>query len=407
MLLTDKTSVRWDEHPFVVRVSTDPCRPEPLRAKEALLLSPTSQIAGSGFRAYLKPSDLCLQSSKPEGLVIPLPSSLSYVADGDIMQIRPLTGDLRVIYRKGARHNSVIVTRACNNYCLMCAQPPRNETDNESADLLWDAIPLMDIDTPDLIFTGGEPTLLGKKLIELIRRTRSFLPHTALHILTNGRLFKYLGLAKDTADVHHPDLVVGIPLYSDVSHEHDFMVQSNGAFDDTVRGILNLARCGVAVELRIIVTTMNQASLDRFARFVSRSFPFCCNVAFMGLEPVGFAKTHIDRVWVDPVDYEECLNRAICLLDVHGIPASIYNHQLCTLRRELWRFARQSISDWKNVFLDGCRQCSVKHQCCGLFSSATEVHSRAIEPIAASTAMERVTTYMANRSFTCRTGGQK
>jgi len=382
MLLTDKTSARWDGNPFVVRVSTDPDRPEPLRAKEALLLSPTCQTASPGFRAYLNSTDLRLQSSKPEAPVIPLPSSLSYLVDGDIVQIRPLTGDLRVIYRKGSRHNSVIVTRECNNYCLMCSQPP-NETDTESASLLWDSIPLMDIDTPGLIFSGGEPSLLGQRFIELIRRAKSFLAHTALHILSNGRLFKYLNFAKDIADVHHPDIVIGIPLYSDVSHEHDEIVQAEGAFDDTVRGILNLARCGVAVELRIVITSMNSASLKRFARFVARNFPFCCNVAFMGLEPVGFAKTNIKSLWVDPVDYESGLNSALCLLEAHNIPASIYNHQLCTLRRDLWRFARQSISDWKNVFLDACQPCAVKHECCGLFSSAAEMHSRAIKTIPA------------------------
>jgi len=239
----------------------------------------------------------------------------------------------------------------------------------------------MDIDTPGLIFTGGEPTVLGCKFIELIRRAKNFLPHTALHVLSNGRLFKYLGLARDMADVHHPDIVVGIPLYSDVSQEHDEIVQAKGAFDDTVKGILNLARCGVAVELRIVITSMNCASLKRFARFVARNFPFCCNVAFMGLEPIGFAKTNISSLWVDPVDYESYLDAALCLLESHKVPASIYNHQLCTLRRELWRFARQSISDWKNIFIDECTGCDVRYQCCGFFASSENQHSRAIERI--------------------------
>jgi hypothetical protein len=83
------------------------------------------------------------------------------------------------------------------------------------------------------------------------------------------------------------------------------------------------------------------------------------------------------------VDYESCLNSAVRLLDSHKIPAAIYNHQLCTLRPELWRFAHQSISDWKSVFLDLCQKCAAKHQCCGLFSSATEIHRRAIKPIPA------------------------
>ena len=124
----------------------------------------------------------------------------------------------------------------------------------------------MDIDTPQLTFTGGEPTLLGRKLVDLIRRAKNFLPHTALHILTNGRLLKYLTFAKDIADVHHPDLVLGVPIYSDVAYEHDFIVQARGAFDETVKGILNAARCGLQVELRIVISRLNYKMLHESCR---------------------------------------------------------------------------------------------------------------------------------------------
>jgi hypothetical protein len=38
-------------------------------------------------------------------------------------------------------------------------------------------------------------------------------------------MFKYLSFAKDIADVYHPDIVIGIPLYSDAFHEHAEIVQ--------------------------------------------------------------------------------------------------------------------------------------------------------------------------------------
>ena len=239
----------------------------------------------------------------------------------------------------------------------------------------------MDINTPEVTFTGGEPTLLGRQLIELIRRMKSFLPHTSLHILSNGRLLKFLAFAQDIADICHPDLVLGVPLYSDVSHEHDFIVQANGAFDEAVKGILNLARCGLRVEIRLVITRLNYRSLQRFAGFVARNLPFSCNVAFMGLEPVGFAKSNLGSVWIDPADYGVYLGAAVRILESQRVPVSIYNHQLCTISPELWRHARQSISDWKNTFIDACEACEVKHQCCGFFASGVDVHSRAIRPV--------------------------
>ena len=296
------------------------------------------------------------------------------------MIVRPITGDLRVLYRKAAKFNSVTVTPACNNLCVMCAQVPQRAND-EVFSLVWDAIPFMDIETQELALSGGEPTLLGRRLVRLIRRLKSYLPSTSVHVLTNGRQLKFLEFAQDIAEIEHSDLVLGIPLYSDLSHEHDFVVQARGAFDETVKGILNAARCGLRVELRTVITKINFKWLPRMSRFISRNFPFACNVAFMGLEPVGLAKGNLQDVWIDPADYGDLLSEAVQELKWHHIPVSVYNHQLCTISRSLWGDSHQSISDWKNVFLPECHECTVRHNCCGFFASATEVHSKAIMPI--------------------------
>jgi His-Xaa-Ser system radical SAM maturase HxsC len=265
----------------------------------------------------------------------------------------------------------------------MCSQPPQ-KADSDIYRLAWDAIPLMDIDTPGITLSGGEPTLVGRHLVDLIKRLKSYLPATAVHVLSNGRQLKYLVFAQDLAEVEHPDLVIGIPLYSDVSHEHDFIVQARGAFDETTRGILNAARCGLRIELRVVITKTTSAWLPRIARFISRNFPFACNVTFMGLEPVGFAKANLAKVWIDPIDYSDSLGEAVQELKWHRIPVTVYNHQLCTISHQLWTESRQSISDWKNIFLPECQECSVRHRCCGFFASGREVHSRAIKPIAPS-----------------------
>ena len=379
MQLADRTTTKWNEESFVVRVTTDPSRPVPLRAKEALLVRDNA-LECPGFKVYFS-SNGSPEVSSTEARVVALPPSLSYVRDGDIMTVRPKTGELRVMYRKTSRHNSVMVTSACNNFCVMCSQPPQGAND-EIFRLLWDAISMMDIETPELILSGGEPTLLGRRLVQLIHRLKSFLPSTSLHILTNGRQLKFLPFTQDISEVTHPDLVFGIPLYSDLSHEHDFVVQARGAFDETVHGILNAARCALRVELRVVITKINFEWLPRLSRFIARNFPFVCNVAFMGLEPIGFAKGNLQDVWIDPADYGPQLGEAVQELKRHRVPVSIYNHQLCTLGPGLWDDARQSISDWKNIFLPQCHDCAVRHRCCGFFASGVEIHSRAIKPLA-------------------------
>jgi hypothetical protein len=39
-----------------------------------------------------------------------------------------------------------------------------------------------------------------------------------------------------------------------------------------------------------------------------------------------------------------------------GLRVSIYNQQMCMLDPRLWPLARKSISDWKNEYLECCRE---------------------------------------------------
>jgi hypothetical protein len=61
-------------------------------------------------------------------------------------------------------------------------------------------------------------------------------PQTSLLLLSNGRLFAYLTYTQELASLKHPNLPVAIPLYSDIAHEHEFLVQAKGSFDQTIFG---------------------------------------------------------------------------------------------------------------------------------------------------------------------------
>jgi His-Xaa-Ser system radical SAM maturase HxsC len=244
---------------------------------------------------------------------------------------------------------------------------------------MWlDAIPLMPTDTPELGISGGEPTLVPDGLLRVILACRNYLPQTYLQVLTNGRLFTYLSYCQKVAGLKHPGLAFGVPLYSDLAYLHDHIVQSEGAFDQTLRGIMNLKRCGQRVELRVVLMRQTIERLGDLAYFITRNLPFVEHVALMGLEPMGRAATSWNNIWVDPADYQESLLTAVDTLASHRLPVSIYNHQLCVLDRRLWPFARKSISDWKTEYFDECRCCCVRHDCGGFFASSRKRHSRAI-----------------------------
>jgi len=345
--------------PFIARIAESDTKHD---NSEALVARGDDPVSADGFRCVLR-----IGKARPDE--IPIPTDFEYLRAGDIVRVNRRAGELRVLYRRNSPHNTLFFTERCNSRCLMCSQPPRSIDDGYLVEEILEAIPLMSSETRELCITGGEPTLLGEKFLEVIEATKRWLPNTSLHILTNGRLFS-LDFARQMAAIYHPDLMVGIPLYSDVASKHDFVVQAKGAFDETLRGIMNLERCKQRIEIRFVIHKQTYQRLPQTARFIARNIPFVDQVALMGLEMTGFTKTNLDALWIDPVDYQAQLCTAVSELNQSCLKVMIYNHQLCVLARELWPFARKSISDWKNIYMPTCRRCAVRKSCGGFFVSA-------------------------------------
>jgi len=363
----------------VMRVSTDPSRPKPLRRRE-LFLSRDGEFP-TGYLAYA-----VFELGHPgrhaiDVPIILLPSELEYLAEDDVLSFDPENRAIRVLYRRNSPNNFLFVTERCDHYCLMCSQPPRDVDDSWLIDEMLAVLPLIHPDTRELGFTGGEPTLLGDRFINVLRTAKNYLPRTGLHILSNGRRFADIEFAASYADIRHPDMMVGIPLYSDVSTIHDYVVQADGAFDGTIRGILNLKRLRQKVEIRVVIHKQTYERLPELAEFIARNLTMVDHVALMGLEITGFTRANLPELWIDPWDYRDELKRAISILSGHRINVSIYNHQLCVIDNNTWPYAKKSISDWKNEYMSECDGCTVRESCGGFFSSAKLRYSDHITPI--------------------------
>ena len=291
----------------------------------------------------------------------------TFVAPGDVIELLPDRKRVRVRYRRGANANTLFATERCNSYCLMCSQPPRRVEDDWRVQDMLDIVSLVDRDASELGISGGEPTLLEEGLVDVLRACRDRLPDTRIHVLTNGRRFSVGGLADSVAALRHPGLTWGVPLYADVPSVHDYVVQSHGAFEETSRGLLVMASRGLAVEIRIVLTEPTVARLPMLAEFIYRHVPSAVHVAFMGLEPIGFALANRELLWVDPEDMELPLTRAVHYLADRDIAVSLYNLPLCVLPPTLRPFAARSISDWKQRYLDVCKDCGARNRCAGFF----------------------------------------
>jgi His-Xaa-Ser system radical SAM maturase HxsC len=380
------------DNSFLVRASMNPALPRPLRIDRAFLShAPHPESIPDGFQLYIFVGESGSGLSELVGSspAVVLPSSFNYLGEADVLRISPHRRAVRTLYRNSVRFNAILLTEQCNSYCLMCSQPPKITDDSWIIDETLRLLPLIDPSATELCFSGGEPTLLGSGLISILKSAESWLPNTSVHVLSNGRRFSDLDFALEYASIGHHDIMVGIPLYSDLSTHHDFVVQADGAFDETIRGILNLKRAKARVELRVVVHKQTYSRLFQLAEFITRNLLFVDHVALMGLELTGFTKANLEQLWIDPYNYQHELEAAVAHLARHRMNVSIYNHQLCVLRPSLWEFAKQSISDWKNEYMPECHSCSVRARCGGFFTSGLSKPSEHIHALADSQLLSR------------------
>lgn len=365
----------------ILSVSTNKALPKVLRGSKAYLVE--SNDIPDGFLHYLllEPQSDFISCLPKDANYSVLPNEYSYIGNDDVIRLSRDRNMIRVLFRSTSPHNSILVTEQCNHYCLMCSQPPKDIDDSWLLDEIKQLIPLIPKGTPEIGFTGGEPTLYGDRFLDILRLTKSYLPRTAIHILSNGRHFKNTIFAERYAGINHHDMMVGIPLYSDDPALHDYIVQSKGAFDETIQGILNLKRLNQQVEIRIVIHKQSVKRLRQLCEFLARNLLFVDHVALMGLEMTGFTRANLDQLWIDPYDYKNTLSDAVGILAKYGMNVSVYNHQLCLINPDVYPFYRKSISDWKNEYASECSGCARLAECGGFFSSGIQYrYSKSIKP---------------------------
>ena len=261
----------------------------------------------------------------------------------------------------------------------MCPQPPVLQ-ENDRTPFNIELIKLFDKETKEVGITGGEPTLIGDKLFELIRQIKKSCPKVAISLLSNGVKFADVDYAAKLAACNHHDLQIDVPIFSDIAAEHNHIVGAK-TFYKTVQGLYNLALFGQQIGLRIVVHKQTYKRLPQMADYIYHNFPFVTQVAFMQMETTGLAQTNLKDLWIDPHDYNDELYKAVMLLHNRGITTYIYNAQLCVLPEELRSFAKQSISEWKDVYLPICEGCSLKGEGGGFFSSNNNNISKYIHKV--------------------------
>lgn len=322
----------------------------------------------SGINNIAAASELDFSSCLP-GSVPQVVTPLSGVEEGDVVVANVSRGELCVLYRDSDMHHSILLTNRCNSHCLMCSQPPTRHDDSWLVDEAKDIAHHIARSPDSIGLSGGEPLLLGTALRDVIETFRSEHPTTRLDILSNGRLLSRRPIADDLlTDLPSESVTWMIPLYGHADFIHDFVVQSPGAFEETLSGLLVLQEHNQPIQLRIVLIGPVLRILPELCRFIGHNLPFVREVALMACEPIGYALANRDQCEVDLTSWQPELLSAAAILSRAAIPHLFMNTPLCALPRELWDRAHQSISDWKRVYAEECAGCEIRGICSGLFA---------------------------------------
>lgn len=295
--------------------------------------------------------------------------NLSDIEVGDIISLKHRK--IRSVYRAHSSNNFLFATIRCNSNCLMCSQPPLDIDDTLENYEIWNyAIDIIETPPEHLTITGGEPTLLGEKLVLLINKLLNTFPQLLITVLSNGRMLA-LDNTIEIMDqvIDKKSVVFAIPLYSDIYKQHDHIVQAKDAFYQTCLGIHKISSLGFPVEIRVVLHKLSNPRLYALSNFIHMNFPFVYHVTFMGLEIIGYTKANKTLLVEDNVSSaNNILQKSLDFLSKWKYNVSIYNTPLCHLPEPLWIYAKQSISDWKNGFKPECETCSKKSECSGFFT---------------------------------------
>lgn len=287
---------------------------------------------------------------------------------GDIGTPLPERGEILVFYRETDQHHSIQLTNRCNSYCLMCSQPPTRQNDDWMAEEAIGIIKHIGVSPTVLGLSGGEPLLLGGRLREILDEIRLCHPSSRVDVLTNARLLADSKLSKQLLEGLETPVTWLVPLYGHADFLHDFVVQSPGAYEETVEGLLNLQSYGQPIQLRIVLIKPVLEVLIDLCSFIGKNLPFVKEVALMACEPIGFALANRELCEVDILDWHETLHGSASELTRHGIPFLFMNMPLCALPNSLHLYAHKSISDWKNVYAPDCDECAMRSDCSGFFA---------------------------------------
>jgi radical SAM protein with 4Fe4S-binding SPASM domain len=213
----------------------------------------------------------------------------------NVEKIEPFQKQLSAPYRM-----DLALTYRCNNQCMHCyAGGPRKTAELSKEEWMTVIDKLHALGIPQVVFTGGEPTL-REDLAELIAYTQKV--ELVSGLVTNGRKLSdkaYLQTLIDAGLDH-----VQITVESHDAAVHDRISGHVGSWEETVQGLRNALSSTIYTVTNTTLSKLNVADVDKTIDFlhslgVKR---FACNsLIYSGKAPAIAESFALEEAGLEPV----------------------------------------------------------------------------------------------------------
>ena len=158
------------------------------------------------------------------------------------------------------------LTYDCNNLCVHCySSSPRRRSELSTKE--WKRVidKLFEVGVPNLLFTGGEPTL-REDLPELIAHAEKVGAVTGL--VTNGRRLADKSYVRKLTEAGLD--YVQITLESHLPEIHERITRVPGSWRETVEGIRNSLEAGLYVDVNMTLSKLNVKHVAGYVDFLAQ-----------------------------------------------------------------------------------------------------------------------------------------
>lgn len=261
---------------------------------------------------------------------------------------------------------------ACNNSCRFCNQATAREHASTEPDLLALVAEAVGEGASRLTFCGGEAVLRLDDLAAAVAEARR-MGINEVGVFTNGRMLAYSRLTQSLVEAGaiHFD----ISLHGATPHSHDWVTQSPGSQQQTLKGIRNVSRHGAVTHIHTVVLRSNYRELARIASQAARlgaeavhfRFPTPEGAVLTGdqlpslLPRFNVVKRYLEEAW-------DVATRAGLHVVLHDFPLCVLGRMAAGGAVESTRWFGVPEGAWERgtaLFPPECQGCTEKSLCYG------------------------------------------